>query len=105
MAKKDKIDSTDSINIFDLDSAEEPKNVGMKSNDPSIHQNIAQFPDEDDDEADKRRSDKRKRLSIFERKKSQEDKEDELIETQMLSKELVETSSRSLKVERFSTTI
>lgn len=105
MAKKDKIDSTDSINIFDLDSAEEPKNVGMKSNDPSIHQNIAQFPDEDDDEADKRRSDKRKRLSIFERKKSQEDKEDELIETQMLSKELVETSSRSLKVERFSPTI
>ena len=78
-------------------------NIGMKQPDPSSHSNIAQIPEIDEAEARKHqyeKNEKKKRLGIYERKKQEHD-ELLLLDTQIISKELIEQSARSNSVVRF----
>lgn len=91
---------------IDIDSIQ-TNNIGMKKPDPTSHRNIAQIPDTDEIEQRKtqfEKQEKRRRLGILERKRQEQD-ELELLDTQIISKELIETSSRSNNVVRFEPSI
>ena len=80
----------------------ELENIGKKNPDPSTHSNIAQI--EDTDEIDTRKSyyeklEKRRKLGLRRRD------DDELSDTTIISKELIEQASRSNRVTRFEPTI
>ena len=94
------IDLTETTNI-DLEGIE-TTNIGMKRPDPSTHSNIAQIVDTDEIEQRKlnyEKQEKRKRLGIS--KKKEEDDELTLLDTQIISKELIEQNSRGNNVVRF----
>lgn len=95
--------NTNNVNV-ENDST---KNIGMKEPDPSSHSNIAQIPDFDEAEQRKEhyeKQEKRKRLGLYERKR-QEHEELELLDTQIISKELIEQSSRSNDAVRFTPSV
>ena len=80
-------------NIDELDT----HNIGMKKPDPSSHSNIAQIYETDEVELRKKqyeKLEKRRRLGLSERKK-QEDDELLLLDTEIISKELIEQNSRN----------
>ena len=88
--------------LLDVDSIS-TKNIGMKTPDPSSHSNIAQIPDTDEIEQRKsqyEKQEKKKRLGLYERRKQEHD-ELELLDTQIISKDLIEQSSRSNTAVRF----
>ena len=82
-------------------------NIGMKQPDPSSHSNIAQISDTDEVEQRKivyEKQEKKKRLGILERKKMEQE-EYELLDTQIISKDLVEQNSRSNSAVRFEVSV
>ena len=90
-------------NIDEVDT----HNIGMKKPDPSSHSNIAQISETDEVELRKKqyeKLEKRRRLGLSDRKK-QEDDELLLLDTEIISKELIEQNSRSNNVVRFEPTI
>ena len=94
--------STETTNI-DLEVLE-TKNIGMKKPDPSTHRNIAQIDDTDETEQRKlnyEKQEKRKRLGLSRKK----DEELEMLDSQIISKELIEQSSRSNTAIRFEPSI
>ena len=96
----DNITKNDNVNIEEYDTT----NVGMKDPDPSTHSNIAQYSETD--EIEHRRSqfekqEKRRRLGL----KRPDQDELELLDTTIISKELIEQSSRGNKVARFEPSI
>ncbi len=102
--KNENINNTTSIDSYDDDQT---RNIGMKKPDPSSHSNIAQIPDIDENEQNMRmyeKQEKRKRLGLSERKQKIRD-ELEMLDTQIISKDLIEQSSRSNNVERFNPSI
>ena len=95
--------STETTNI-DL-QAIDTDNIGMKKPDPSTHSNIAQI--DETDELEQRRlnyekQEKRRRLGISRKK---DDDELTLLDTQIISKELIEQNARSNNVTRFEPSI
>lgn len=99
----DNSNNTDHIDINSLSLS----NIGMKNPDPSSHSNIAQITDTDEIEQRKtiyEKQEKKKRLGLLERKK-QEQEEYDLLDTQIISQDLVEQNSRSNNVARFEVNI
>lgn len=93
---------------IEIDSDEATKNIGMKAPDPSSHSNIAQIPDFDESELLKsqyEKQEKKKKLGISDRNKTDDMDELELLDTQIISQDLIEQTSRSNKVARFNPTI
>lgn len=82
-------------------------NIGMKQPDPSSHSNIAQIPDTDEIEQNKMnfaKQEKKRRLGLHERRKMEQEELD-LLDTQIISKEVIEQSSRSNQAIRFEPSI
>ena len=93
---------TSTINLEDIKTT----NIGMKEVDPSTHSNIAQISDTDEVEQRKaqfEKLEKRRKLGI--RKPGDDDEDDILLDDTIISKELIEQSSRSNKVARFEPSI
>lgn len=90
---------TTNINLQDI----EFENIGKKTPDPSTHSNIAQLEDTDEIEARKfyyEKLEKRRKLGL-----KKHDADDDLTDTTIISKELIEQASRSNRVARFEPTI
>ena len=95
-------EETTSINLEALETT----NIGMKKPDPSTHSNIAQISDTDEVEQRKaqyEKLEKRKKLGI--KKFSNDSEDDIMLDDTIISKELIEQSSRSNKVARFEPSI
>ena len=95
-------EETTSINLEALETT----NIGMKKPDPSTHSNIAQISDTDEVEQRKaqyEKLEKRKKLGI--KKFSNDNEDDIMLDDTIISKELIEQSSRSNKVARFEPSI
>ena len=103
MAKKGKNDFYLYEKEKKLEQELDTQNIGMKQPDPSSHSNIAQFSEVDEVELRKKqyeKLEKRRRLGLGDKKKQEED-ELLLLDTEIISKELIEQNSRGNTAIRF----